>query len=567
MNELLDRRRGQMFPKLSVRQIARLEVHGKRQTIQAGEILVQLGERPNFFFVVIRGTLELVLSKGGHQDILNVLTAGDFTGEMSMLRGSFNMVEVRAGEAGEVIAIDTKQLRTLVQTDAELSELFMRAFILRRMGLVSERGSEITLLGSRHSGDTLRLQEFLTRNSYPYESIQIEESPDVETLLDHLHVHADEIPVVVCRREHVFKNPSNHELAVCLGLNPAVDDSKVHDLLIVGAGPTGLAAAVYAASEGLDVRVLETMAPGGQAGTSSRIENYLGFPTGISGQALAGRALSQAQKFGAVFSVASEATRLHSDRRPYVVDLAEGTSISANVVLIASGAQYRRLDIDMPTRFLGAGVYYAATNMEARLCDKEDTIVVGGGNSAGQAAVFLANSCRQVHIVIRAGDLADSMSDYLIRRIQECPNITLHTRTRITALEGAEHLQRIRWKCDTDAQEQVEEIAHVFLMLGALPNTLWLNGAVALDERGFVKTGLELCEQDTSAAHRTLGRAPYLLESSLPGIFAAGDVRAGSVKRVAAAVGEGSSCVQSIHRALRDVLEPEVPAVQALTGS
>jgi thioredoxin reductase (NADPH) len=567
MNDLMEQRREQMFPKLTPRQIERLDTHGARQPTQAGQVLVPLGERPNFFFVVVRGSLQLLLTKSGHQEVFNLLTPGDFTGEMNMLRGSYNMVEVRVGDGGEVIAIETSKLRTLVQTDAELSEIFMRAFILRRMGLVSERGSEITLLGSRHSGDTLRLQEFLTRNAYPYESIQIEDSPDVQALLERLHVRADEIPVVVCRLEHVFKNPSNHELAVCLGLNPAVDDSRVHDLVIVGAGPAGLAAAVYAASEGLDVRVVETMAPGGQAGTSSRIENYLGFPTGISGQALAGRALSQAQKFGASFCVASEAINLHSERRPYVIDLAEGTSISANVVLIATGAQYRSLDIQTPNRFLGAGVYYAATNMEARLCEKEDIIVVGGGNSAGQAAVFLANSCRHVHMLVRARDLADSMSNYLIRRIKECANITLHTRTRITALEGTEHLQQVHWRCDTDAEDQLHDIGHVFLMLGAQPNTRWLNGAIALDEVGFIKTGLELCDADMSAAHRALGRAPYLLECSLPGIFAAGDVRSGSIKRVAAAVGEGSSCVQSIHRALRDLLEPPAPLVRALTGS
>jgi thioredoxin reductase (NADPH) len=566
MNELLNTRRAQMFPKLKPRQIARLESHGVRQTTQRGQVLVQLGERPTRFFAVVRGTLEVILARPGEREVFNVLEPGDFTGEMSMLHGSAGMATIRVGEDGEVIAIDAAHLRNIVLTDADLSELFMRAFILRRMGLVSESsGADVRLIGSRHSGDTLRLQEFLTRNAYPYESLQIEDAPDVQALLDRFHLRADEIPVVICHGESVLRNPSNHELAVCIGLNPAVDDSKVHDLLIVGAGPAGLAAAVYAASEGLDVRVVEMMAPGGQAGTSSRIENYLGFPTGISGRALAGRALSQGQKFGASFCVACEAVNLHPQQRPYLVDLAEGTSIRANTVLIATGAQYRTLDIEAPARFLGAGVYYAATNMEARLCDQEDVVVVGGGNSAGQAAVFLADSCNHVHIVIRAHGLADSMSNYLIRRIEECPNITLHTRTRITSLQGTDHLERVTWSCETEAEERQLEIGHVFLMLGALPNTRWLKGALALDERGFIKTGLELCAQDMSPAHRALGRAPYLLESSLPGIFAAGDVRADSVKRVAAAVGEGSSCVQSIHRALRDAPKPEVPVVPALT--
>jgi thioredoxin reductase (NADPH) len=419
----------------------------------------------------------------------------------------------------------------------------------------------------------LRLQEFLTRNAYPYENLQLEGAPDVEAMLERFHLRTDELPVVICHGESLLRNPSNYALAKCVGLNPAIDDGKVHDLLIVGAGPAGLAAAVYAASEGLDVRVIELMAPGGQAGTSSRIENYLGFPTGISGRALAGRALSQAQKFGANFCVACQAVSLRSEHRPYVVDLAEGGSIKAHVLLIATGAQYRKLDIDTPARFLGAGVYFAATNMEARLCEQEEVIVVGGGNSAGQAAVFLANSCRHVHLVVRARDLTDSMSNYLIRRIEECSNITLQARTHITALHGSEHLQRVTWRCETDSSEHTHQIGHVFLMLGALPNTHWLQGALALDERGFIKSGLDLAAQDLSPAHRLLGRAPFLLESSLPGIFAAGDVRAGSVKRVAAAVGEGSTCVQTIHRALHDVVPTTTSAAappntrQALTGS
>jgi thioredoxin reductase (NADPH) len=568
MNELLERRRDQMFPKLTPRQIARLESHGVRELTQAGQVLVQMGTRPSRFFILIRGSLEVVLARPGEHEIFTVLTPGDFTGELSMLRGSTGVASIRVGEPGEVIAVDAIHLRGIVLVDAELSELFMRAFILRRMGLVAESsGADVRLLGSRHSGDTLRLQEFLTRNAYPFEDLHVEDNPDVQALLERFQIRADELPVVICHGESVLRNPTNHQLAVCIGINPSVDGSRVHDLLIVGAGPAGLAAAVYAASEGLDVRVIELMAPGGQAGTSSRIENYLGFPTGISGRALAGRALSQAQKFGANFCVACQGVKLHSQRRPYVVDLAEGGSITAKTLLIATGAQYRTLDIETPARFLGAGVYYAATSMEARLCEREEIVVVGGGNSAGQAAVFLANSCRQVHIVIRARDLADSMSNYLIRRIEECPNITLHTRTRITSLQGADHLEQVSWRSESDTQDQQHDIGHVFLMLGAMPNTRWLDGALVLDERGFIKTGLELCAQDLSAAHRALGRAPYLLESSLPGIFAAGDVRADSVKRVAAAVGEGSSCVQSIHRALRDAQPAVASVVQALTGS
>jgi thioredoxin reductase (NADPH) len=564
MNELLAKRREQMFPKLSARQMARLDTHGARQSTQAGQVLVQHGERPTQFYVVISGTLEVILARPGDQEVFNLLTAGDFTGEMSMLRGSVGFTSIRVREPGEVIAVDAAHLRGIVLADAELSELFMRAFILRRMGLVAEAaGADVRLLGSRHSGDTLRLQEFLTRNAYPFQDVHVEEDPDVLTLLDRFHLRADELPVVICHGDTVLKNPSNHALAVCIGINPAIEESKVHDLLIVGAGPAGLAAAVYAASEGLDVRVIELMAPGGQAGTSSRIENYLGFPTGISGRALAGRALSQAQKFGANFCVACQAATLRAQVRPYVVDLAEGGSITAKAVLVTTGAQYRTLDIETPARFLGAGVYYAATNMEARLCEKEEIIIVGGGNSAGQAAVFLANSCRHVHLVVRAAGLVDSMSNYLIRRIEECPSITLHAQTRITSLQGTEHLERVTWRCDTEPHDEVRDIGHVFLMLGALPNTRWLGGALELDDRGFVRTGLELTAKELSPGYGALGRPPLPLESSLPGIFAAGDVRADSVKRVAAAVGEGSSCVQSIHRALRDALTP----VAAATGT
>jgi thioredoxin reductase (NADPH) len=562
MNELLDKRREQMFPKLSSRQVARLEAHGKRLATQAGQMLVQLGERPTHFFVVVRGTLEILLARPGEHEVFNVLAPGDFTGEMSLIRGSTSMTSIRVGEAGEVIAIESTHLRNIVLTDAELSELFMRAFILRRMGLVSEHsGASVQLVGSRHSGDTLRLQEFLARNAYPFESLQIEDSPDVRALLERFHVRESEIPVVICHGETVLRNPTNHQLVACLGLNAAVDPEKIHDLLIVGAGPAGLAAAVYAASEGLDVRMVETVAPGGQAGTSSRIENYLGFPTGISGQALASRALSQAQKFGANLEVAAQAVRLHCESRPYRVELAEGPAVRARTVLIASGAQYRMLDVETPARFLGAGVYYAATNMEARLCDGEEIVVVGGGNSAGQAAVFLANSCRHVHLVVRAHDLVDSMSDYLIRRIEDCANITLHARTRITSLHGSSHLERLSWRCDTDPGDQQHDIAHVFLMLGALPNVEWLRAALAVDERGFIKTGPDLTAHEYSPAMRALQRTPMLLESSVPGIFAAGDVRAGSVKRVAAAVGEGSSSVQAIHRALRDPMPAAVAQV------
>jgi thioredoxin reductase (NADPH) len=560
-NELLRTRHEQMFPKLTAPQVARLETHGARMQTRAGEVLIEAGDRPRRFFVVIAGTIELLIARSSGYELFYTLTPGDFTGEMSALRGSSGMVRVRAGIDGELIAIDVDQLRSIVQVDAELSELFMRAFILRRMGLLSEGGCDVLLIGSGHSADTLRLQEFLTRNTFPFATLDVNTDADAHSLLERFHVPDDDVPVVICRGQDVLRNPSNFEVATCLGLNPQVEDSRVHDLLIVGAGPAGLAAAVYGASEGLDVRLVETTAPGGQAGTSSKIENYLGFPTGISGLALAGRALSQAQKFGANLSVASQAVSLRADRRPYVVDLLEGAPVRANIVLIASGAQYRALSIDNLPRFLGAGIYYAATALEARLCTKEEIVIVGGGNSAGQAAVYLAGSCRHVHILVRSDGLAESMSHYLIRRIEESPNITVHVHTQIIALEGDRELKRITWRRGTDATDERHEIAHVFLMTGALPNTQWLNGSVALDERGFVKTGPDLRPEDLATAHWPITRQPYLLETSLPGVFAAGDVRCGSVKRVAAAVGEGSSCVQFVHRALREQVEAvQLPA-------
>jgi len=554
-NELLRTRQAQMFPTLTPAQIARLEHHGERVAMRAGELLFDVGDRPRRFFIVLSGSIELLIARVRGFELFYTLKHAQFSGEMNALRGSAGMVRARVGQDGSVLAIDIERLRTIVQTDAELSELFMRAFILRRMGLLSENSCDVVLVGSGHSADTLRLGEFLTRNTIPFATFDVNDNPDAQALLERFHVPADDLPVVICHGQSVLKNPSNFELASCLGINPQVDDTRVHDLLIVGAGPAGLAAAVYAASEGLDVRLVEITAPGGQAGTSSRIENYLGFPTGISGLALAGRALSQAQKFGASLSVASQASGLHCEHRPYQVDLTEGGSVRASIVLIASGAQYRTLDIDNLPQFLGAGVYYAATALEARLCKGEEIAIVGGGNSAGQAAVFLASSCSHVHILVRADGLAQSMSRYLIRRIEQSPNITVHTHTQVVALEGEHELKRITWRRGTEANEELHEIAHLFLMTGAQPNTQWLNGCLALDDPGFIRTGLDLRAEDLAAAHWPLARLPYLLETSLPGVFAAGDVRCGSVKRVAAAVGEGSSCVQFVHRVLREFAE------------
>jgi thioredoxin reductase (NADPH) len=562
MNELFDKRREQMFPKLSRAQIARLEAHGQRLETQVGEVLAEPGRRHNRLLVVLAGSLEIALPGLRGEVVFNVLGPGDFSGEISTLRGVAGFTRIRVREAGAILAIDEANLRNIVQVDSELSEIMMRAFILRRMGLVASGQSEVMLLGSRHSADTLRLREFLSRNAHPYVNIDVDDDADVQTLLDRFHIAVDEIPVVIGSCGRVFKNPTIADIARYLGMNPAIDVAAVHDLVVVGAGPAGLAAAVYAASEGLDVLVVEASAFGGQAGSSSKIENYLGFPTGISGAALAGRAFMQAQKFGANINVAIEAQRLRCGRRPYSIELSDGRAVLASTVIIATGAKYREPEIENLRRFIGAGIYYAATHMEAKLCQGEDIVVIGGGNSAGQAAVFLAGTCRHVHMLVRAAGLADSMSRYLVRRIEESPKITLHTRTQIVAVEGNGSLERVAWRHAADGDVETQALAHVFLMTGAVPNTRWLEGCIALDDKKFVRTGSSLGSDDLAAAGWAPARAPYLLETSVPGVFAVGDVRAGSVKRIASAVGEGSICVQVVHQALRETFSSR----EAATG-
>jgi thioredoxin reductase (NADPH) len=428
----------------------------------------------------------------------------------------------------------------------------MRAFILRRVELIAHGFGDVVLIGSIHCSETLRVKEFLTRNNHPYSYIDLDRDTDVQGLLDRFHVSAADVPVLICRGDVVLRNPTNQRIADCLGFNAAIDRTQMRDVVIVGAGPAGLAAAVYAASEGLDVLVIETSAPGGQAGSSSKIENYLGFPTGISGQALAGRAYTQAQKFGAQVIIAQSAMRLTCDRKPYAVEIDDGQRVSTRSVIIATGAEYRKPPLENLARFEGAGVYYGATFMEAQLCVGEEVIVVGGGNSAGQAAVFLAQTAKRVHVLVRSGGLAESMSRYLIRRIEDNPAIILRTRTEITALEGDIHLERVRWRDNQTGKIETHDIRHVFFMTGAVPSTRWLDGCVARDTKGFIKTGSDLSQDELTAAHWPHGRAPHLHETSLPGVFAVGDVRAGSIKRVASAVGEGSITISFVHKVLHE---------------
>ena len=427
-----------MFPRLTPAQQARIASHGRVRQVQSGETLVEADDRDVKFFVVVKGHLNIARTSATGEEVVAVIESGMFNGELNMLSGRRGLVRIRAGEASEVIEIDREQLLSLVQTDSELSDILMRAFILRRLELIARGIGDVVLIGSSHSLGTLRIKEFLTRNGHPYSYIDLDRDADVQELLDRFHVAICELPVLICRDKLVLRNPDNQQIADCLGLNEGIDQVKVRDLVIVGAGPAGLAAAVYGASEGLDVLVLESNSPGGQAGSSSKIENYLGFPTGISGQDLAGRAYTQAQKFGAQVLIAKDAKRLSCERRPYAIEIDNDQRVPARTVVIATGAQYRRLPLENLSQFEGAGVYYGATHLEAQLCGGEDVIVVGGGNSAGQAAVFLAQTAGRVYMLVRSSGLAESMSRYLIRRIEESPTIVLRTNTEITALEGSD---------------------------------------------------------------------------------------------------------------------------------
>lgn len=535
------------FPTLTAAQIARIAPFAREREVADGTELWSQGDRHRPLYVVVDG--EIVVLSGRDQEV-TVHRPGGFSGDVDLLSGRPVVVTGRARGATRVLELPPDRLRALVQTDAELSEIFLRAFILRRLRLMAAGTGSVALVGSRHCALTLTLEEFLTRNSVPFAYLDVESDASVQATLDGLALTLDDVPVLICRGTSVLRKPTVAEAAACLELDEVHDD-HVHDVAVVGAGPAGLAAAVYAASEGLDVLVLDTSAPGGQAGSSSRIENYLGFPTGISGQRLASQAFVQAEKFGAEFAVARTAVRLDCDARLRRLEVGAGVRVESRAVVIATGVQYRKPDLPDLARFEGVGVYYAATQVEANVCRNEDVIVVGGGNSAGQAAVFLSGTGRHVHVLVRGPGLADSMSRYLIRRIEETPNISLHTRTQIEELQGGLHLERVVWR-DGAGQRTAVDIRHVFLMTGAVPNTGWLDGCVVLDDKGFVKTGPDLSREELAAAGWPLERSPLLFETSLPRVFAVGDVRAGSVKRVAAAVGEGSVCVQLVHKVLAE---------------
>jgi thioredoxin reductase (NADPH) len=535
-----------MFPTLGGSQIERLASFSTRRHTQPGEILFDQGDDSHGVFIVLEGSIEIVGISNQDESVLRVLGQGAFTGEVNQLSGRRSLVRCRAREASVVLELGRTSLRQVMQTDAALGEILLRAFVLRRVYLIANSVGDAVLIGSSHSADTLRLKAFLSRNGHPHTYLDVEHDPDVQTMLDHFGIRVTDIPVLICRGELVLRNPSNLEAAECFGLNAGIDEAAVYDMIVVGAGPSGLAAAVYGASEGLNVLVLEGNAPGGQAGASSRIENYLGFPMGISGQDLAGRAFVQAEKFGAHILVARAARALKCERPLYTIELDGGGSIQGRTVIVAAGAQYRKLDLPKLVQFEGVGVYYGATKVEAQVCGNEEVAVVGGGNAAGQAAIFLAGFAKHVYLLVRRRGLAHTMSRYLISRIEACQEITLKPWTEMEELDGETHLERIRWRDTRTGSTEVHEIRHLFVMTGANPNTEWLAGCLAVDNKQFIKTGAEL------GFDWPLRRAPYLLETSRPGVFAVGDIRAGSVKRVASAVGEGSMAVQFVHKVLAE---------------
>jgi thioredoxin reductase (NADPH) len=542
----------QAFPVLTEAQLSRIRPHSRPRHVRAGEVLFEPGDINFSFFVLLSGGIEI--SQPGIDGERSIVKhdAGGFTGEINMISGRRCLVRGRATADGEFLEMSAEELRSLVAKDAELSDIIMRAFVIRRLMLISGGFGNLILMGSRHSAKTLELREFLTRNGHPYTFVDLDTDKTSQELLDRFHITLSEIPVVICSGQNVMRNPSIKKLADCLGFNSNIDERQVRDVIIVGAGPSGLAAAVYAASEGLDALVIETGSPGGQAGSSSKIENYLGFPMGVSGQELTNRATTQALKFGAQMMIARSVSRLDCDHRPYEVILDDGHRLAARSIVISTGAQYNKPKIENLHKFEGLGVYYGATYMESQLCEGEDVIVIGGGNSAGQAAVFMSQAARKVHMLVRSASLSETMSRYLIQRIEENPAVELHYQTQIVGMEGDDHLERVVWR-DGDSQTSTHDIRHVFVMTGASPRTEWLQGCLALDSKGFIVTGRDLELLSPPSPAWRLNRPPYMLETSLPGVFAVGDVRAGNVKRVASAVGEGSIAVHLVHRVLAEL--------------
>ena len=538
------------FPRLTSPQIDALRRWGHVRPIAPGDVLFQEGDRGFSFYVVLDGAVEIVEQSRGTPHQVTVHEPGEFTGDVDTLSGRAALVTARATAPGEVLELTATALRQAVDALPEIGEIVLKAFLTRRTLLLSEGFEGIKIVGSRFSPDAHRLRDFATRNAIPFTWIDVESDEQAEALLRQFGVPPSATPVVIGREGRYLANPTVAQVAHCAGLEAAIDPSELHDLIVVGGGPGGLAAAVYAASEGLDVLVVERIATGGQAGTSSRIENYLGFPMGISGAELMRNALLQAQKFGARITLPATVHRLGIDAGARVITLADGTKIRGKCILVATGVEYRRLDVPRLSEFEGAGVYYAATDTETKLCRNEEIVVVGAGNSAGQAIVALSRYARRVHVIARTRDLGKSMSRYLVDRVERIDNVEVHRGTVVSGLEGDGHLQAVLVRDAAGVETRINTPA-LFLFIGADPHTEWLSGCVQLDKKGFVLTGAAV-PPDTVRGDlwRALGRTPFFLETSLPGVFAAGDVRSGSVKRCASAVGEGAMAVSFIHASL-----------------
>ncbi len=551
---IIETRREQIFPILDATQIetAKRFASGPARSFAPGDVVFDVGERNAPAWLVLEGSIDVVRRDGlQHETPITTHGVGQISGEVSQLAGRDTLACGRAGAHGcTALPFDAAHIRALMIGSAEVGEIVMRAFILRRVGLIDEGGAGAVLVGIPGTADLTRLQDFLRRNGYPVMVLDAANDAEGRAMVERLGVPPTDLPLMLCPNGTVLRRPSNAEAGACLGITPDLDPDRLYDVAIVGAGPAGLAAAVYAGSEGLSVIALDSRAFGGQAGASSRIENYLGFPTGISGMALAGRAFNQALKFGVEIAIPLQVSHLDCDSGnghdsdPFKLELSDGGAVRARTVIVASGAAYRRPPIENLPMFEGAGVSYWASPVEAKLCEGEEIALVGGGNSAGQAVVFLAPKVKRLHLIIRGEGLESSMSRYLIERIDALPNVELHTKTEVVALEGDETtgLTGAMFRDRDTGKTHACSLRHLFLFIGADPNADWLNGCVALDDKGFVLTGAKCGGRQ--------GRAILPLETSRPGVFAIGDVRAGSTKRVAAAVGEGAAVVSQIHSVL-----------------